>query len=172
MILSKDTNNTRCQHCNHVIKKSYNWKDQILGIECWKKIVLPEIERIRAEKFAQWKKERWQADYALVEALKQKDMSKIKSEFKKKFITSIISQFEEKGFISSKQKEIINGTGAWNGSFYDNGMLNNTDKMNEIIARYKIGMIDTEYIKYLCETFYSKELEKNYLLDHTIGGEK
>lgn len=154
-----------CQICNHSIKRTYTWNDRVMGIECWKKIALPEILRQREEKWAERKRAEWQKSFALVEAIKQKDFSKIKSEFKVKFLKSLVSQFEEKGFISEGQKEVVYGTHQWNGSFYDNGMFNTKDRMNQLIAEYNVGLIDKEFLDYRIETFYNSDKEKAYILE-------
>lgn len=172
----------KCENCNHAIKRPYTWNNQVLGIECWKKIALPEIERIRAERFAQWQKAEYNKNFALVEALKLKDLSKIKSEFKIKFIASIIEQFETKGFISPKQKEIINGTHDYSKGFYDAGMLNNQDQLNEQIALYNIAEDEAwkssiiDFVlnwyykekdrKYFCEATGLTELKGNFTSEH------
>lgn len=148
----------KCEACNRRIKHDYNWKGQILGIECWKKIALPEIEKEREARRELWKRQRWEQEYALVEALKRKDFSKIRSEFKLNFLNDLVAQFEERGFISEKQKTMVYGTGAWNGKYYDYGMLNNKDKLHEAIALYLIGdETNKQRSQDIAETFTDKE---------------
>lgn len=129
----------KCEACNKRIKYDYWWNNQMLGIECWKKIALPEIEKQRQAAYQERKNLQWEQDYALAETLRVKDYSKIRSEFKLKFLNGLVEQWDEQGFISWKQKEMVYGTGAWNGSFYDYGMLNDTDKINEATILYLIG---------------------------------
>lgn len=150
----------KCQACNRPIKYEYTWDGQTLGIECWKKIALPEIEKQRAAQREIWKRERWEEEYALVEAIKQKDFSKIRSEFKLKFLNSLVEQFEEKGYLSGRQKQIVYGTGGWNGRFYDYGMLNAKDKLHEAIALYLIGgETNKQRSLDIAETFTEKDRE-------------
>lgn len=156
----------KCENCNHSIKRVYTWNKQVLGIECWKKIALPEIERIRAERFAQWERVQYLKNFALVEALKLKDLSKIKSDFKLRFIASIIEQFETKGFISPKQKEIINGTHDYSKGFYDAGMLNDKDRLNETIVIYNIGEeTDKSWAIHHILTCYPQEKLRKYFCE-------
>ena len=98
-----------------------------MGIECWKKIALPEIERKRQERWAAIEKQQWERGFALVEAIKQKDFSKITSTFKINFLNSLVTQFEDKGFISKKQHSMA----------FD--MFNDKDHANDMIATYNIG---------------------------------
>lgn len=153
----------KCQNCNHSIKRAYTWNGQTLGIECWKKIALPEIESIRAEKWAAIQKAEWQKSYAIVEAIKQKDFSKIKSEFKINFLKSLVTQFEERGFISPSQRIMVWGTGKWNGSFYDNGMFNGKDKLNEIVARFNIGLYPLESFSSFNDSNIYSDKEMEYI---------
>lgn len=153
----------KCDNCNYPIKRAYTWDSMTLGIDCWKKIALPEIMRMREEKWAQYKKDQWMKDYALVEAIKQKDFSKIKSEFKINFLKSLITQFEEKGFISPAQRELVYGTHTWRNGFYDTGMFNKKDDMNELIAKYKIGFWPKEHVEYLIDALYPNEKDKQYI---------
>ena len=124
-----------CEKCGRKIVRPYEWKGKLLGIECWKVEALPEIqenEQLVADAWAyHWKLE---AD-AYLEMLEKKPLGRIKSEFKLKFFASLIEQIKEKGFISQRQKEMLHGTGAWNGSFYDNGMLGKKDHDNLYQAR-------------------------------------
>lgn len=161
----------KCDNCNHSIKRSYIWNNQTLGIECWKKIALPEIERIRVEKYAVWQKAEYQKSFATVEALRLKDLSKIKSGFKIEFIKSVIAQFEAKGFLSLRQKEIIHGTGEWTGYGYDYGLLNKRDQLNEIVALYNISDEATKnWCVYRVNTFHNTPKEKAYFTE-AIGGD-
>lgn len=130
---------TRCENCNHPIKHVYEWGGRKLGIECWKIVALPAIEAER-EANRELKLEQWfQEDHALIEALRAKDYSKIRSEFKVTFLHDLVDQFDEKGFITQKQKQMVRGTGGWNGKFYDTGMLNDTDNVHEMVFLYFLG---------------------------------
>lgn len=138
-----ETKAQKCGNCNRPIKYSYDWKGQELGIECWKQIALPTIKAEREAKWqAEWEERQmnqWEQNYALVEALKLKDFSKIKSEFKVKFLNGLVEQFEDKGFISDRQKEMVYGTGGYRNGFRDLGMLNRKDQLHEAVALYNIG---------------------------------
>lgn len=154
---------TKCQECGRPIKRVLTWNGRELGIECWKKIAIPELEAQKQARREAWERERWEKSYALAEALRQKDFTKIKSEFKIKFLHELIEQFDEKGFISPKQEQMVRGVG-WNGSFTDHGMLNNQDNVNENIALYLVG--NDEQKEYVCATMralgYSVKLKKQF----------
>lgn len=130
---------TRCEGCNKPIKHVYEWNGQTLGIECWKQIALPALEAERAAQREMWAELRHVEDQALVETLRVKDYSKIRSEFKLTFLNGLVEQWDNDGFISFKQKEMVYGTGAWNGSFYDYGMLNDTDRAHEAVFLFTMG---------------------------------
>ena len=108
----------RCENCNRPIKHPYYFDGHTYGIECWKIIALPAIEAKRATKQAEIDSERYLRAYCDIEVLKLKDTAKITSQFKLDFIPSVIDQFETKGFLSNKQREII--TGMWNNKDWKN----------------------------------------------------
>ena len=146
-------NNNRCSTCNRYIS-NLNWHEgKVYGEDCLMTLLgidhprfnngktVAERKAEQAEKdakreasmqagLAKWKVEQNKISYPYAYALKNKNMSRIKSEFKIKFIASLINQFDEKGYITDRQIQTLRGTGEWNGSFYDNGMLNDTDREN------------------------------------------
>jgi len=124
-----------CERCGKEIVHPYEWKGQLLGKSCWKIEALPEIkaqEQIVSDAFAY---ERMLLADAYLEMLEKKPLGRIKSEFKLKFFASLIEQIKEKGFISRRQKEMLEGTGEWNGQWYDNGMLGKKDYDNLFQAK-------------------------------------
>lgn len=116
----------KCTKCGKKVKeKNVRYLDGIpFGVECWK----GAVEEKRTEGLEKWKLLNWQRTLIFVEMLKMKDLSKIKNQFKLDFIKSMIEQFEDKGFITKKQKAIIIGDGEINKFGYENlGWLNNKD---------------------------------------------
>jgi hypothetical protein len=153
----------KCQACNKPIKHVYTWGEQTLGIECWKKIALPEIQKERIARRKQYERRSWEQAFALVEALKAKDFTKIRSDFKIQFLNGLIEQFEEKGFISDKQKQMVYGTGAWNGKYYDTGMLNNQDRFVEAVALYLIGdAVNRHIARDIATTTFTDKLKEQF----------
>lgn len=93
-----------CTACGKYIKRVYEWNGNPYGIECFKKIALPEIKRLRDEA-EQKRLEEWnERCVVLVEVLKSILKSvKVRSEYKLDVYRSMINQFEEKGFLTKKQ---------------------------------------------------------------------
>lgn len=127
-----------CSECGRSIKNIYRWENREYGIGCLRKIALPVLikqwQKAKNEREAAYNRKKFEwycRDRALAETLRIKDMSRIKNEWKKEFISSVVVFFDRTGFITPKQKEKIWGTGAWMGGWYDNGMLNNKDYDNE-----------------------------------------
>lgn len=104
---------TKCQGCGRNIKHTFEWEGKQYGIECWKKLALPIIEAER--KLAQEKRfATWMIKcQAIIKVLKAKDLSRITSDFKLRFIPSVIAQVEGGKPLSSRQIEIAK-------SFYNN----------------------------------------------------
>lgn len=117
----------KCAECDNSIKNGYDWKGQILGIECFKKIAIPELTDAWVEEKKWETYEEVMKDYFLVETLKNKDLKRIKNQFKLDFIPSVIKFFETRGVITESQRDIVLGTGEWNGYGYDHGLFNNKD---------------------------------------------
>ena len=74
----------------------------------------------------------WNIAYCYVSVLKTKDMSKIKSSFKRQFILSVIRQFNERGFLTHKQLNIIGD------------MFNNKDNKNYFRLAVELGLNDKQ----------------------------
>uniref|UniRef100_A0A6M3LBS3 Uncharacterized protein n=1 Tax=viral metagenome TaxID=1070528 RepID=A0A6M3LBS3_9ZZZZ len=108
----------KCFHCGRPIKHPYYFKGNTLGIECWKKYALPFILLDKEQYHTKIENDRYLRNWCDIEVLKQKDLSKITSQFKLDFIPSVIAQFNDKGFLSDKQRDII--TGMWNGKDWKN----------------------------------------------------
>ena len=96
-----------CCNCGKSIKHPYHFDGKIYGIECWKQIALPQIEAKRQARYAEIKQEQYIYAKCHIEVLNLKDWSKITSRFKQSFSTSVIEQFETKGWLSNKQCDII-----------------------------------------------------------------
>lgn len=119
----------KCVICGKELIHEYYWNGQVYGRECWKKYVLPEYrEQRKQEKFAEWNIK----CRLLVEVLKVKDLSRIKNQWKKDFIKSLIQQFEEKNRMSRKQYNIAEE------------MLNSNDMVVLYNMKFELGLIDEE----------------------------
>ena len=88
----------KCTACNRPIEKPLFWNNQPYGKECWKRIVLPEIERAKAEQ------EKFKLFVAQVKA---KAIYEIVKSINDQFIQSVCRYYEQKNFISRKQAEVI-----------------------------------------------------------------
>lgn len=166
----------RCANCNKIIKYVYYWHDEQgndieLGKECWKELALPQVLLQREQEQEERQLEWWQQDYALVEALRAKDYSKIRSEFKLSFLRGLVEQFDDKGFITRRQKEMVRGTGAWNGKFYDMGMLNDSDNFNEAVILYAIGNDNNKQLARNYAGAWSEERENEFYSAIGVGRE-
>jgi hypothetical protein len=124
----------QCAACGRPVKNPLTWNGKEYGIECWKKIAIPEIEAQReARKQARFDAHARQCHIA-IEVLKHKDMSKIKNEWRRNFIASVIAQYEEKGFLSGRQLELIRK------------QYNAADHCFEIEMRYGMGdLVEKDY---------------------------
>lgn len=124
----------RCAACGRPVKNTLTWNGKEYGIECWKKIAIPEIEAQReARKQARFDAHARRCQMA-IEVLKHKDMSKIKNEWRRNFVASVIAQYEEKGFLSGRQLELIRE------------QYNAADHCFEIEMRYGLGdLVEQEY---------------------------
>ena len=88
----------KCIACNRPIEKPLFWNSQPYGKECWKRIALPEIERMKIEQ------ERFQLFVAQVKA---KAIYEAVKHHNDQFIQSVCRYYEQKNFISRKQAEAI-----------------------------------------------------------------
>jgi len=88
----------KCIACHRPIEKPIFWNNQPYGKECWKRIVLPEIERAKAEK------EKFRMFVAQVKAKAIYEAVKYHND---QFIQSVCRYYEGKNFISRKQAEVI-----------------------------------------------------------------
>lgn len=122
----------KCYECGKSIKRVYTFNGQTYGIECWKRVALPEIEKQRQEQREEkeqlWKEKCW----ILVQVLKAKDMKRIKNEFKKKVIPQLINQFETEGWLSKKQYDMV-----WD-------WLNNKDYLMMTDIEYELGYYEDD----------------------------
>jgi len=140
----------KCENCGKSIKHPYHFDGKTYGIECWKQIALPEIIKRREAKFAAIQKEKYLESYCYIETLKHKDMSKITSNFKNNFISSVIDQFDTKGFLSGKQIELIMQ------------MFNKKDDIRCMLIRYESGILDlADLTRYILQGLYDlKDIPK------------
>jgi hypothetical protein len=93
----------KCSKCGKKIKNIYTWNGEIFGIECWKQVALPELEKQRELKYKDWNEKK----AILVEVAKIKDTSKLSNEFKLNILTSIPKFFDENGFITNRQYDLL-----------------------------------------------------------------
>lgn len=136
-----------CDNCGKTIKYVYSWDNLNLGIQCLRHIALPVLTE-------QWSKERREValedylkDFVIVETLRQKNLSRIKNQFKLNFIPSVIAFFDQHHFITEKQKVIIHGTGEWNGYGHDYGLINGQkdhDHYMTLARQYKLIETDIQ----------------------------
>lgn len=123
----------KCTACGKKIIRYYFWDGKTYGIECWKRIALPEVERLRQER-----REAWQIKCRImIEVMKAKDLSKVKNEFKKSFIGDMIQKFERDGVLTRKQYDLLV---EW---------LNNKDRLLKIDLEKEFGFWDGEDEDYL-----------------------
>lgn len=122
----------KCVICNRPIKRPYYFDGETYGIECWKTHALPIIEKRKQDKYAEIDHGRYMRAFCEIEVLKLKDLSKITSNFKLTFIPSVIEQFEDKGFVSQKQSDIISD------------MFNNKDWKNYFRLTVEAGLNDKQ----------------------------
>lgn len=87
-----------CIACNRPIEKPLFWNGKPYGKECWKRIVLPEIERMKLEC------EKFQFFVAQV---KSKSIYEVVKNIDDQFIQSVCKYYEQKNFMSQKQIEAI-----------------------------------------------------------------
>jgi hypothetical protein len=109
----------KCENCGRNIKNIYHFDGKVYGIECWKIIALPEIEKRRKAKFELIEKENYLKSSLYIQVLMLKDWSKITSSFKQNFATSVEKQFKDKGFLTWKQRDAIS-TWLFNGKDWKN----------------------------------------------------
>lgn len=88
----------KCAACNRQIEKPLFWNGQAYGKECWKRIALPEIERMKIEQ------EKFRLFVAQVKA---KAIYEIVKNINDQFIQSVCRYYEVKNFMSRKQVEVI-----------------------------------------------------------------
>lgn len=106
----KRTNDKKpCAKCGKLIKNQYFFRGAIYGKGCFKKYALPILEAEWEERRATREREKFLRQTALIEALKQKDLSRIRNNFVIGFIPSVIKYFEEHKYLSKKQDEIATG---------------------------------------------------------------
>ena len=121
---------TKCAKCGRTVAKPLFWDGRPYGKDCWKQIALPRIEQKKAARMDSWRKE----CIALCETLKAKSMDKIRSQWKRQLFQDIIRQYEEEGWLSKKQYNLI----------YK--QLNKQDKIRLLNFLLEIGGIDeSEY---------------------------
>jgi hypothetical protein len=93
----------KCSKCGKKIKNVYTWNGEVFGIECWKLVALPELMKQKEIKNKEWDERK----AIVVEVARHKDTSKIKNDFKVKILKDIPKFYDENGFISKKQYDIL-----------------------------------------------------------------
>ncbi|STO12827.1 Uncharacterised protein [[Flavobacterium] thermophilum] len=88
----------KCAACNRPIEKPLFWNGRPYGKECWKRVALPEIERMKIEQ------EKFRLFVARVKA---KAIYEAVKHHNDQFIQSVCRYYEQKNFISRKQAEVI-----------------------------------------------------------------
>jgi hypothetical protein len=88
----------KCIACNRTIGKPFFWNGKPYGKECWKRIALPEIERMRVEQ------EHFQL---FVSQIKAKAIYEAVKHRNDQFIQSVCRYYEQKQFMSRKQVEAV-----------------------------------------------------------------
>ncbi len=132
-----------CESCGRKIKNIYTWDGKIYGIECWKVIALPELEKQRQMKNKEWDDKKVIA----VEVARIKDLSKIKNEFKTKIIKNVIMYYDENKFITKKQYDLLTD------------QFNKQDRVIMYDMRYDMGLID--YETYLNRLYHNTTGKRN-----------
>lgn len=92
----------KCYKCGKSIKRVLTWKGKEYGVECWKKIALPELQ---AQRQAEWEEEEkaWHAECALLVEAIDATLHMVRSNYKYRVLANIADHFKEKGWISEKQ---------------------------------------------------------------------
>jgi hypothetical protein len=134
----------KCSKCGKEIVNIYTWDGKIYGKECWKSIALPEIEKQKQRKIAEWDAKKSIA----VEVAKIKDLTKVKNEYKKRIIKDIINFYNEKEFISLKQYNLLTD------------IFNKNDKIVQIDMEHDSGLIEDEW-KYWERVFLNSTGKRN-----------
>ena len=81
--------------------------DMYLSVKSQVKEANEQKEAERQQKYSEYEQKRKADHYATIEALKNKDFSKITNEFKINLSKDLIQQYEEKGYLSDKQRDMI-----------------------------------------------------------------
>jgi len=124
----------KCCKCGRPIKHPYYFKGNAYGVECWKTHCLPLILHERDLHYATVERERYLDSWCDIEVLKMKDLSRINNSFKLQFIPSVIAQFEQQGFLSRKQRDIIGN------------IMNGRDFKNLWRIRVEAGLDDASWL--------------------------
>jgi hypothetical protein len=138
----------KCTICGRSIKGNYTWKSEYYGKECWKKHALPELLAQQEKEDAENAEYEYLQAKCLIDVFRTKNLSRITNQFKLDFIPSIISQFDEKGFLTWKQNNIA----------YD--ILSNSDYDKLYILEYRSDLISIEYCEQM--TGFTQEEIKAY----------
>jgi hypothetical protein len=138
----------KCIACNRPIEKPLFWNGKPYGKECWKRVALPEIERMKVER------EQFRLFVAQVKA---KTIYKVIKDHKDNFIQSVVAYYKQKQFISHKQAEAI----------YKK--LTFTEKLQIVKEAYENGLHELDVLHFFDFVFkvkpkrHEKELLMNFL---------
>lgn len=115
-----------CCRCGKKVTRPLTWDGEIYGKECWKIVALPELEKQRELKYKEWNEKKSIA----VEVARVKDLSKITNDFKLKVIKDIINFYDENGFITKRQYDLLTD------------MFNKKDRAMMFEMRYDAGIME------------------------------
>jgi hypothetical protein len=118
----------KCSKCGKKMKNVYTWNGEIFGIECWKLVALPELNKQRELKNKEWDERK----AIVIEVVKNKDTSKITNDFKLKILKDIPKFYDENGFISKRQYDLLTD------------QFNNKDRVLMWEMIYQAELIDYE----------------------------
>lgn len=122
-----------CSICGKEIKTQYIWKGNLYGKTCWRKYALPKLLEEQQIKDVAKAEKQFLLDQCLIQVLEKKNLKRIKNKFKLQFIPSVVEQFQTRGFISWKQRDIaIN-------------LLSVTDFDTLSVLEYKANLITLEH---------------------------
>lgn len=88
----------KCSVCNRPIARPLFWNGQAYGRECWKRVVLPEIERMKVER------EQLRLVIAQTKAYAVYSVAKRVYD---RFVQSVCDYYERKSYMSSRQIDAV-----------------------------------------------------------------
>lgn len=136
----------KCANCGKAIKRVLTWKGQNYGVECWKKIALPEIE---AQRQAQWEEaeKAWHAECSLLVEAIDATLHMVKSDYKYSVLSNLSNHFKEKGWMSEKQYDFAYSLFNNKQTLYFFEMLYEIGEMNEAEILAKRVLFGTKKVR-------------------------